>query len=393
MFSANGGTKALLVIPYDYLSVSPILVNTINLLADLGYHLDVLVQRSSQPRPEIKLPYGVRLHEFSAVTKSRWPLQVQFTRWASSITKERDYSIAFGIDPQGLIAATFAMRKRGVPVVYVSLEFLMDDRLVWGRAMRVLERYSAKRATCTVIPGEDRAHYLQKHLSLRPEQCFILPNTRIGQARYYRGDFLRKRFNIPPGTKIFLQAGGIAPWNMSLELAEVAQTWPQDWALVLHGFAYDNSYLERIRALTAKGRVFLSTDLVSLEELDSVIGSANIGLVFYSKENENHQHISLASGKLADALRCGLPVITSPSPGIEKMLSDHKFGRSVDHPRDIALAASYIFKDYSTYTENSLACYKAKFDFNGSFEAFARRLQLMNAGKQNPVFPLSEKML
>ena len=79
-------------------------------------------------------------------------------------------------------------------------------------------------------------------------------------------------------------------------------------------------YLVEIEKVS-QGRAYLSLDPVPFEQIDRVVKSAQVGLVFYRHDlGANYAQMVGASGKMAYYLRCGLPVVCIDLPGMKKGL-------------------------------------------------------------------------
>ena len=167
---------------------------------------------------------------------------------------------------------------------------------------------------------------------------------------------------------MFIHIGGIAEWNMSLELVEVANQWPNNFVLVLHGIPRSKTYLQEIQQIAVPQRVIISTNILPWNELDDWLSSADIGLVLYrSNLGPNFDFTGMSSGKLAQYLQHGLPIITTNQRSINQIVQDCHCGQQFTDMNDIKDIAVNIFDNYPTYSANAVNCYKTKYIFDNHF--------------------------
>jgi len=185
--------------------------------------------------------------------------------------------------------------------------------------------------------------------------------------------------------KVLLHIGLISHLMYSLELAQEIANWPEDWALVFHERAkrdLNDIYLSNILAV-GDGKVFLSLDPVAYDDLDSVVASAQIGLVFYRNDlGPNLAQIAGASGKMGQYLRCGLPVICSDLPGLRKVVEKYRCGVCVKEFKDMREAVVSIFENYSFYSSNALKCYEEVYEFGVHFKKVMAKIHEFGGQKE-----------
>ena len=412
---------AIFLINYD-LWTSPSVINAANVLAERGYAVDIFTD-TSQPVDFIRsgaLPIHLYIlrnttgapdgEQVSAIMPTADPGLRRTRRWVRRLLPRaagdvvRDLWVTFGwklpyvahcireawprirangpytcfigVEPFGLVAATIIGRLCGVPTIYWSLELWLwrESRTLVERTMKMLEYLCQRRAEFTIIQDEDRADHLA-HDNRVPRSSFVVvPATARGPSRTERSDYLRAKLGIPDSQKILLHAGSIRPWARCVELAAAAQTWPEDWVLVLHGFG-PAEYIEEVqRQCCVRGRVFFSLHVVPYDQLDPLISSADIGVAFYEGLGPNWSLMGSASSKVGQYLKCGLPVITSDSPSLQRIVSTYRCGVCVSSPAQMAAAAQEIFNNYTTYQTNALRCFEEKLDFDKYFREVVHRI-------------------
>lgn len=381
--------RVAIFFPYGHLEIVPCVRHTAVLLARNGYEVDIFTIRDDRfPQPcfsedQIRV-FTLSLKRvrgrFSGISKL-----VSFMPWAMWQCRDKCYKCIIGVakEPLGLVAATFATRLLGVPLVYYSIElYLLDDirsRFLWlyvARLKKALEHWCNQRAFFTIIQDDERARLLAAANGIPVSEIITVPNSPLGCAVRQHSDYLREKLQIPKERKIILHAGGLADWTMSLELAEAVRTWPEDWVLIFHTRETQNrdAYLDKVRAAADNSRILFSLQPVPYAQLDALVGSADIGIALYRNIGQNVSQIGLSSGKLAQYLKCGLPVVTTDFPSLQQIVEDYRCGICVSDPQEVEQAVRKILARYDTYSANSVVCYNELFSPEKHFDKVLARL-------------------
>jgi glycosyltransferase involved in cell wall biosynthesis len=397
-----------LVVPYGELTVLPSVVNSAELLAEAGYRVDVIATRrlrfSAVPphrfvHPAIRVIWSDPGLTGQVPAVGWWAATRRLT---ASIVKlgrqEERYRCLFGVDAEGLIAATWASRRLRVPVVYHSLEIelVAGELRVLLQALRQrhsplpvllrrfaknrlsallkkpLERWAHRRAAFTVALDDVRAAALLADNRVPDGEVLILPTAPLALRREPDRQYLRRKYNLPADRTVLLQIGGISDVARSLELVQAAGSWPATWTLILHGFAADPQYLLRLREMADGHRVIVSTELVPYDELDDLVASADIGLALYRGIDLNYIH--MASGKLLQYLKCGLPVIATDFPNLRRILHEHECGICVPNETGVLSAASRILENPQRWADAARRCFRDHYDFASHFARVQARV-------------------
>ena len=411
-----------------YLGVAPSLINATRVLASAGYEVDIITRRTSSDYAQLpRFPDTVRIYfEQSAVKAEDAPgssYQAKEHHWAGSVWRavvpyvcrrvfrdirerymiilelkqfvtfglacmhSREYVAVVGIDMLGLIAATGIALRRRTPVIYWSLELaFLKEFTHWPlRLLKRLERLCNRRAAFTIIQDTDRAESLVFENSLKPGKIILVPNGPLGLPLRQGSDFFQRKFKLAE-RKLLLHIGLISHLMYSLEIAKETANWPEDWALVFHERAkrdmINDIYLRTIAAVGGR-KVFLSLDPVAYDDLNSVVASAQIGLVFYRDDlGPNLAQIAGASGKMGQYLRCGLPVICSDLPGLRMIIEKYRCGVCVKEFKDIEGAVKKIFEDYGVYRSNAFRCYEEVYEFGVHFKKVMAKIHEFSGQKE-----------
>ena len=380
--------RVAIFFPDGRLETVPCARNTAVLLARNDYEVDIFTIKDERyPQPRFSEPQ-IRVFTLSPKrARGRFPgisSFASFTPWAARQCRDKRYKCIIGVaqQPLELVSAAFASRLLGVPLVYYSIElYLLDDiRSLFQRLnaqwRKALERWCNRRASFTIIQDDERARLLAAANGISISQIITVPNSPLGRAARQDSDYLREKFQIPKERKIILHAGGLADWTMSLELAEATRTWSGDWVLIFHTREAQNgdAYLDKVRAAADNSRVLFSLQPVPYAQLDALVGSADIGIALYRDIGENVSQIGLSSGKLAQYLKCGLPVVTTDFPSLRQIIEGYRCGICVSDPQEVGQAVSEILECYDTYSTNSVVCYNELFAPEKHFDEVLERL-------------------
>jgi glycosyltransferase involved in cell wall biosynthesis len=391
-----------LFVPYGEFTILPSVVNSAQVLADNGFFVDIIAIASdrfgSMPGHHFDTD-KIRVTYYQPAGPGRltifgWYFRVQeLAKLFLQIGGSTKYRCLFGIDAEGLMAATLAGNKLGVPVIYYSLEielaggewrlffkalrqrhspilvllrrFLKNRLNAWFK--KPWERRAHRQASLTIALDEERGQALLRDNRQTHAKMLIVPTSPIGLRHIPDRQYLRRKYNLAADRKLLLQIGGISDVARTLELAKSVKDWPEEWTLILHGFTSDEHYLSQVRALADGNRIILSTDLVPYNVLDDLVSSADLGLALYKAIDLNYLH--MASGKLLHYLKCGLPVIATDFPNLRHIFEDNQCGICISDETEIVSAARRIFSDHDYWSANAQRCFDEEFEFTRSFQA------------------------
>ncbi|MBN1890304.1 MAG: glycosyltransferase [Thermoflexales bacterium] len=360
-----------------HIGALPAVVSAMGRLVERGYQLDLISIASVDhiPTPHFS-ERQITLCPLPARGKLKIP-GLGFLRIIAEIVRlsraRGGYACFFGIDQGGMIVATLASMFVRTPAVYFSMElYPSSEARGWRKRLnKSLERICNRFTWLTLIQDDERAACLLEDNRIDRSQIMIVPNSPLGRAARNKSSYLNDRLGIAGDRQIVLYAGNIIDWAMCLELAESALTWPAEWVLVLHGYAVSSqaAYLDKIKRLATDSRVVLSLDMVPYEDVERLYSSAAIGVALYdSKKGANYANIAGASGKLIRYLKCGLPIVTSDSPGLRRLVERSQCGVCIGDAGEIKSAVARVLADYSQFSSNAVRCYNEEFEFAKYFD-------------------------
>lgn len=399
--------------PHGSFSVVRGIADAACLLADAGYEVDVFYRRT--PDYEIdRLQYpGVHVTDDAPAVFHRGP--VNYPRWlthgtgayGSAVTRgphrwwrERvlyprlhrrhqslPYACVIGLDWHGLEAAGPVAKTLGVPLVYWSLELLYRDDLPGdgGTALKRMETEWSRRAKFTIVQDRWRAKALAEENGLDESRLVLVPNAPNGKARRQPSSVLRDRHRIGDTQRIAICTGFLRPWAMSRELVESAAAWPKDWVLYMQSKAKpgedESDYSASVIDGAASGKVIMGLDPVPRTKFDGLLDAADIGVALYNpwyrgdgRLDKNLELMGYASGKLADYLHCGLPIITTRLPGVEDLVERYGCGVCVDSHEEVPLALAAIGADYAAYSAGAVRAFDEELELGKHFAPVIERL-------------------
>lgn len=297
----------------------------------------------------------------------------------------KQYRCLIGIEKRGLIWAGLLARRLGVPFFYSSLELYTADGDYWRtitgdrftyNCLRLGERLHHRNAAATIIQDADRARVLFNDTGVDFSKATVhyVPVSVLGYANARRTQYLQQSLGIPSQRKIILYFGQICAGRYVVQLAEAAQRFPEDWVLVLHGEAI-GTVTEEIKRIDHRQKVFLSLKIVPSEEIQEVIASADVGLLFYSDRSHNERLTAFASEKMALYMQCGVPFIAFDYPGFRRLAEEEGCGRVVRRLEELPDAIGMILTNHERFRQNAYRGFTRHYDFANNFGKVVKAIE------------------
>jgi glycosyltransferase involved in cell wall biosynthesis len=306
---------------------------------------------------------------------------------ALELMTDKDYRCVIGVEKRGLIWAKEVASRLGVGYIYYSLELYTEDfeRLIIGYSpsftqLRLLERNCHQKAFATIIQDPERAQVLFRDngLSMSEATIYYIPVSLIGgpykrRSRFFhevlgirRSRFFHEVLGISDDKKVILYFGLIVEARYALELARVAQSFPDDWVLVLHGWG-TSATIKEVKALDRREKVKMSLGMVPSGRLQDVVASADVGLVFYSPTINNDRMTAFSSEKMAIYAQCGVPFIAFDYPGYRRLANEDRFGLVIDSLDDMPDAIGRILTSHEEFRQNAYQAFDKYYNFASNF--------------------------
>lgn len=280
------------------------------------------------------------------------------------------------IDSNALIC-TFLINKLfncKFKIIFWSLEITTYNELdFFDIFLKKMEFYSLKASNFIVSQSKERLFILNNSHKAKFSQnkSIFIPHSRLKPSNINRKFFFNQKFKIGKQHIVVLHLGWIHDVMDSYNLSNSTLRWDSNYHLILHERAkrsHSDPYIHRISALNSNS-LHLSLNPVPYNELGTLIQSCDVGLVIYNPTNygSSWENIAKASGKLADYLAFGKPVICSNLPDLKELMTEYKCGFCFNSLSEIPTLISKILDDYSYYSENALKCFDEEFNFSKSF--------------------------
>ena len=401
MTSDSCGKRIALLFWEGHLGIAPSLIAGIEALATRGYRVDVVLRKPvggcAPPPPfderrvhviamrrlRAAADDAVRARSHAATRIHLLPHRVvrricehldriRFHVLCRRLALRERHCAVIGVDDDGIVVAGPIAARHGIPLLLWSLELdpLAGSADPVRRLVRWLARRYRRKVAVTIVQDEVRAHALEVLTGGSGAVVRLVPNAPAGPVVQQRGRYFHERFHLRPEQLVVLHAGAIIPEMLAEEVAEAAATWPEGWSLVLHERERrypESPFVRRVQA-AGRGRVLLSLEPVPYRDLDVVFASADVCLVLYSdRHGDNFRLVSRASGKLAHALRVGVPVVCSDLPGLAAVIEEYGCGVVVRSVGEIEDAVLRILASRDQYRARAWVCYREAFEFGGSF--------------------------
>lgn len=392
-----GRVGLVLAHPWARISTPPLM--TAQFLASRGYAVDVFVdQNADMEALGINLPEmpcaGVALRVCPqaggeappAVLDDGTVLPKEHWRFVQRYGAEQcRYDWLIGFDPGGLIRAAALARRWGVPYVYHSLEIDAADH-----PGKPLERRLNAGALFSLTQDSLRADLLARLNGLDPASVHVSTNSSIGPVLPGRKRWFHERFPIGD-RRVVLAIGTLLPFAGIRGFIETFADWPKEYALVLHGWLPDPEFRSYVLgAVRGHDGIFLSSDIVGLEQKFELFQSADVGLVFFEPRDVNLANAGASAGKFYDFMRCGVPCIGNDIPGMHELLEGCGLGVAISGYAQLPQALTEVSARRADLRARCLELFPS-FEFSGVYEpilAMTERLALRagaSPGQESPV--------
>ncbi len=365
------------VYPSPYLDSTPCLFNLIQALAGRGHCLTVYTSRQGNlTAPTFCGDVRAQFHEGSRRSFPSW-----LKRTVGSA--KCNYDVIVAMDRMGVLACAWAFgMSASLPWVYFNVE-LYRPPIFKGWKHRVANAVEAwvvrRNAKLVIAPSVGRGNFLAQWYELDKSRIITLPNSPRGSASVAPGDYLRRKYQIEEGRPILLYFGSLTSANRIEELlASVKTKWPESFVLVLHDRQRGDDSTQKwfeSKVAGSRCRVIFSLDPLAQEELAEMVRSADAGIALYPTAGEGFETMGTASGKIAQYLHSGVPVITSDARSLKELFAHYpRAGAAVSHADAIPDAVTRLLSSGRASREAAAQCFDAEFSFDRAFTSLLPRL-------------------
>lgn len=322
-------------------------------------------------------------------------LQIKWHQFKKARAAKREMELIIGIDINGLVLLLFESWLSGNKnTIFLSLELRREVIFKKFEKIRLfLSRAAYRRVKCVLVQDEDRFKSLGKFNKFQHPTVFYLPNSpfKLDRNEVCDDNYFRRLFNLDEKKYplIVAQTGMLNDKVYAKEIAAAFNFIDSGCALIFHERQKRDSedeYLRELRQLNSRN-LFLSLNPVPYKDLDKIYSAIGIGAAFYKDINENFAQISKASGKLAQYLRHGKPVLMNDLDSLRNLNERYKFGVTIKNPsdpRELKKALDEIIENYEFYSANASVCFEKEFDFRvkaATFLEFVENIENSNQDK------------
>lgn len=239
--------------------------------------------------------------------------------------------------------------------------------------IKVLESMGHKYSDFIISQEKKRAQdlCLINKVKFYDSKFFQVPHSREKTISHKKFDFFRKSFAIKNTDTIILHAGWIHDIMDSHNLAASTNSWPSNFKLVFHERmkrCRSDPYIKKAIDL-GKKNTFFSLNPVPYDRLEEILTSADIGIVIYKNKmaEASWDNLIKATGKIADYLSFGLPVLCSNFEGANELINKYNCGKVFNNYDEIPSKVEDILLNYNEYKSNALICFDKEYRFSKYF--------------------------
>jgi hypothetical protein len=283
-------------------------------------------------------------------------------RSISFLIKGNSINSILAVGQLGLISSGIISLFSLKNIIYLNVEiwFGRENGSWWltqaySMMLKHLERIFNARARYSITQDTGRAELLARVNKVNVSSIKLLPNSPIGNAKFERCHYLHQKYELSEETKIILWIGMLPRYSEAEALVLQAKSWPDPYVLVFHTRydAQSDSYIKKLRDLSDPQKTLFSLKPISYESLDKIITSAHIGLALYKNTGLNASMMGKSSGKIAQFLRYGIPVISQKFSSLE-WIADENAGILVDNVSEINSTITEIDQNYPAVSNNAI---------------------------------------
>jgi glycosyltransferase involved in cell wall biosynthesis len=293
-----------------------------------------------------------------------------------SETRKNKYTTIIAIDSLSLLVVYLQRKLLGqnFHIYFWSLEISSyNNTQFFDIICHYIEKKALKNADFIISQCEKRAKSFFRYTGVKfnSSNFFELPHSRNRSKLTTRMHYFNEKFKINESGSIILHLGWIHDVMNSFDLSKSTLIWPVEYSLVLHERmkrSKSEPYIRKILNLNSPS-LSLSINPVDYNKLDNLIASSDIGLVIYKPLGYgiSWENMTKASGKIADYLALGKPVICSDLPGFNSLLETYQCGYIFKSLDDIPSIIQKILLNYETLSRNALLCFTKEYEFSNFF--------------------------
>ena len=218
--------------------------------------------------------------------------QFIFLIFICNLLRKNKYHTVIGIDQVG--GSLSYLCTRIIPCdsfIYWGLEITELNQSLWCYSLyKQIECIATTKANVIITTDKLRAHDICKENNLLFKSCHFIyvPHSPLGYCEIKNSNFFQDKFSLNDNICTILHCGWIHDVMLSKDLAAISRNWPETWRLIFHERMKrreDEPYIQKVRK-AGDHKLLLSLEPVNYDEIDNVIISSNIGIVIYDNSNQ-----------------------------------------------------------------------------------------------------------
>ena len=308
-----------------------------------------------------------------------------FERITTYIKNKIDnYDLVIGVD-RGIIEASLIAQVKKIPYGLISYEIFFEEEA--GKEFKQPEIEACRDIDFAICQDKVRVKHLSIENRIPLEKIITIPMGGRFAKKGEKNSYLYESLEIDKEKKIALFIGSITRWSMVDFIIESAQTWPDDWVLVIHPRYGMNQgvffYYEKYKELN---NIYFSLESVSdLNRMYKIIHSADIGIALYKPQKNikknitldgnNIRYIGMASGKIATYFQHGLPIIINEIGEMSDYVRKYDLGVVIDDSKRIKLY--FTDSDIVKWRKNCFEFFEREIDLNYTVDPLLKTIQYL----------------
>lgn len=288
--------------------------------------IPVVVATHEKGLKEYECLNGVEINRLKVNFAKSLPVRL-FAYWIRAIWRYKGEDIFHCNDlyalPIGVMIKILFNGK--VKIIYDCHEYETDasiykDKKIIRKIALFAERALIKYADAVITVSDGIAAEYQKLYGIpKPEVVMNCPNYK----RYEKKDLFRKRFNIPPETKIILYQGEYRKERGLETIAEAFKSLPDDLNVAMVFLGY-GEYCEVIKKCAVGCKKIFFHETVGIDVYMDYVCSADYGIHLMENTCLNHEYA--LPNKIFEYAMAGLPVIVSNLHEISRIVNRNGIG-------------------------------------------------------------------
>jgi hypothetical protein len=243
------------------------------------------------------------------------------------ISKEK-YDMCISIEKFAFVYLASAVKSICIRHIHYSLELYYQnpgwfDKDLFNTVLRKEKYYHSINSIDFIIQSSSRLKSYERYLGVKISKSFFLPV--INKPPEF--EVIDRKWSK---VKIISYIGNIERNRFVEELSNLSNLLNISWTLLLHGPIFDLELKTTLGKKTSSNKLILSHELLGPSELDELFRNSDIGVCFYSNENDNDKYIAYSSEKITRYLSHGVPVVLNLNSESADFISKYNCGWVLD---------------------------------------------------------------